>query len=50
MEKATTWSTLTMEIPSSSIDVFVNDCRVGLISGFDKTLFREVVEVLKDVH
>jgi hypothetical protein len=47
METETTWSTLTMEIPSSTLDVFVNDCRIVVSTGFDQELLREVVEVLK---
>lgn len=46
-EQATTWSTITMEIPSASIDVYINDCRVVVTSGFDQDLLLEVVEVLK---
>lgn len=49
-EKETTWSTLTMEIPSSTLDIYINDCRVVVRTGFDQALLREVVEVLKNAH
>jgi len=48
LESETTWSTLTMEIPSSTLDVFVNDCRISVSTGFDQELLLEVVEVLKN--
>jgi hypothetical protein len=47
MEQETTWSTLNMEIPSSSLDIMVNDCRIVVTAGFDQELLGEVVEVLK---
>lgn len=50
LEQPTTWSTLTMELPSSSIDVIVNDCRIIVSTGFDQDLFQEIVEVLKNAH
>lgn len=49
-EQATTWSAISMEIPSASIDVYINDCRVVVSSGFDQDLLREVVEVLKHAN
>lgn len=50
IEKEVTWSTLSMEIPSSSLNVYVNDYRVEVRSGFDQELLQEIVEVLKNVH
>lgn len=50
MEKEVTWSTLSMEIPSSSLNVYVNDYRIEVQSGFDQELLQEIVEVLKNVH
>lgn len=47
LEKETTWSAVTMEIPSSSLDVFIHDCRVSVKSGFDQELLLEVLEVLR---
>lgn len=47
LNQDTTWSAITMDIPTSTFDVFVNDCRVVVKSGFDQELFREIVEVLK---
>ncbi|MCM3734232.1 hypothetical protein M3196_21645 [Fictibacillus nanhaiensis] len=49
-ERETTWSALSMELPTSSIDVFVNRYRVVVKAGFDQELLREVVEVLKDAN
>jgi hypothetical protein len=49
-EEATTWSALKMEIPSSTIDVLINDCQIVVKTGFDQELLREVVEVLKNAH
>jgi hypothetical protein len=48
MNQETSWSSLTMEIPTSSLDVVINDCRIVVPSGFDQALLREVVEVLKE--
>lgn len=42
-----TWSTISMEMPSSTFDVFINGCRVVVSSGFDQELLHELVEVLK---
>jgi hypothetical protein len=39
-----------MDIPSSTLDVFVNDYRIVVGAGFDQDLLREVVEVLKNAH
>jgi hypothetical protein len=50
IEKETTWSAISMDIPSSSFDVYINDCRVVIRTGFDEELLREVVEVLKNAH
>lgn len=50
IERETTWSALSMELPTSSIDVFVHNYRVVVKAGFDEELLREVVEVLKDAH
>lgn len=50
MEKEATWSAISMEIPPSSIDIHVNDCRIVVKPGFDQELLREVVEVLKDAN
>lgn len=50
IEKEITWSALNLEIPSSSLDVFINDCRIVVQSGFDQELLREVVEVLKNAN
>jgi hypothetical protein len=47
MEKETTWSALHVEIPSSTINVYINVCRIEVQSGFDQELLREIVEVLK---
>ena len=45
-----TWSAITMEFPSSSINVHLNGCRIEVPPGFDRSLLEEIVEVLKDAH
>lgn len=45
--KETTWTSVNVGIPSSTLNVYVRDCLIEVTSGFDKELFREVVEVLK---
>jgi hypothetical protein len=50
VEEETTWSAIKMEIPSSTIDVLINDCQIVVRTGFDQELLREVVEVLKNAH
>jgi hypothetical protein len=49
-EKKTTWSALKVEVPSACFDVYINDCRVVVGSGFDQELLRELVEVLKSAN
>lgn len=50
LENETTWSTINMDIPSSSLDVFVNDFRIVVSAGFDQELLLEVVGVLKNAN
>ena len=50
LENETTWSSINMDIPSSTLDIFVNDYRIVVGAGFDQDLLREVVEVLKNAH
>jgi hypothetical protein len=45
-ETPTSWTAVTMELPSSSLDIYVKDFRIVVSSGFDQELLREVVEVL----
>lgn len=47
MNEETGWSTLSVELPMTTLDVVVNECRVVVHPGFDKELLSEVVEVLK---
>ena len=47
LNEETTWSTIKMEIPTSTIDVYVKEYRVVVKSGFDQELLHEVMEVLK---
>ena len=47
LNQDTTWSAIALDIPTSTFDVFINDCRVVVKSGFDQELFHEIVEVLK---
>lgn len=52
-EKKTTWSALKVEIPSvpsSCFDLYINECKVVVRSGFDKELLCELVEVLKSAN
>lgn len=46
-ERETTWSALSVKIPTSTLDVYINDCRIVVKTGFDQELLREVVEVLR---
>lgn len=46
--KENTWSAITMNLPSTSINVHLNGCRIEVPPGFDQTLFSEIVEVLKN--
>ncbi|BAQ08651.1 hypothetical protein OXB_0179 [Bacillus sp. OxB-1] len=48
--KETVWSSLNVEIPSATLDVFVHDCRIEVTTGFDQELFREIVEVLRNAN
>ncbi|HSO58429.1 MAG TPA: hypothetical protein VLQ66_09345 [Paenisporosarcina sp.] len=50
LENETTWSSINLDIPSSTLDVFVNDFRIVVGAGFDQELLREVVGVLKNAH
>ncbi|HET7657654.1 MAG TPA: hypothetical protein VFK37_05130 [Bacillales bacterium] len=50
MSQETGWSALTMELPTSSLEVIINDCRVVVTPGFDQDLLSEVVGVLKNAH
>lgn len=47
LKEDTKWSAISMEIPTSSFDVYINNCRVVVKSGFDQELLQELVEVLK---
>ncbi|MDW0115316.1 IS66 family insertion sequence element accessory protein TnpA [Sporosarcina saromensis] len=48
--KPNTWSAITMELPSSSMNVHVNGLYIEVPPGFDRTLLLEIVEVLKDAN
>lgn len=41
------WSALAVELPSSSVDLYIQDCRIEILAGFDKELLRELLEVLR---
>lgn len=47
VDRQTEWSALTVEIPSSNLDLYIRDCRIELASGFDQELLREVLEVIR---
>lgn len=49
MEQELSWSSVNVTFPST-LNVFVQDCRIEVSPGFDQELLREVVEVLKHVH
>ena len=38
--KETTWTSVNVEIPSSTLNVYVRDCMIEVTSGFDQELFR----------
>lgn len=50
LENETTWSSINLDLPPSTLDVFVNDFRIVVGAGFDQELLREVVGVLKNAH
>lgn len=43
----TEWSSLSIEIPSSTLDLFICDCRIEVSRGFDQELLRELIEVIR---
>lgn len=45
--RQTEWSALSVEIPSSTVDLYIQDCRIEIAVGFDKELLRELLEVIR---
>ena len=47
LNEETTWTSIKMEIPTSTFDVYINECKVVVKSGFNKELLSELLDVLK---
>lgn len=44
----TNWTSISLDVAPTQLNVFVQDVRIEIPSGFDQTLLKEIVEVLRD--
>ncbi|AXH98380.1 hypothetical protein DV702_16625 [Sporosarcina sp. PTS2304] len=50
LESKTTWSSVAVALPSSTVDLHYRDYKLVISSGFDRELVQELLEVLADAN